>query len=315
MASSLLKHTDLELLLVPKEFSAWQRLQEDDTRSIEKKTGHTVHSRGLGELSEQSLIRWAGSKRKILPVLADFWTAKHTRYVEPFAGSAALFFHLRPAAALLGDLNQDLIDTYRVIREYPDTVHDLASRHSANARTYYRIRSWQPDTLDEIERAVRFIYLNRNCFNGIYRTNKRGNFNVPFGGKKLSQLPDVSTFRRCALLLSNAKLQACDFGTTLARTRKGDFVYIDPPYTTRSRRVFKSYGPKEFSFTDLDRLLGHLTRMHERGVDFVVSYDDCAEARELSQKWTTERISVRRHVAGFVSSRRSAKELLITNMR
>lgn len=269
----------------------------------------------MGAVPEHSLIRWAGSKRKVLPVLAEYWTTKHSRYVEPFAGSAALFFYLNPPSALLGDLNQELIDSYKEIRSFPDTVHALVAKNNVDAETYYRIRAIKPTQLTRLERAARFVYLNRHCFNGIYRTNRKGDFNVPFGGKRLSRLPNVAAFRRCALLLKNTHLQACDFGSTLARTRKGDLVYIDPPYTTQSRRVFRSYGPKEFSEEDLERLGGHLDRMHQRGVEFVVSYDDCPEARALAKKWETRRISVKRHVAGFVSSRRVAKELLITNVR
>lgn len=267
-------------------------------------------------MSEAPLLRWAGSKLKTLPILAPYWQSeKHKRYVEPFAGSAVLFFFLEPPAALISDLNAELIQCYQMIRDFPEAVYKAAATLKASPDNYYRVRKQDPVRLSDLKRAARFFYLNRHCFNGIFRTNREGQFNVPFGGSRMSPFPGVEAFRRGSLLLRQASLLACDFGRTLARTRKGDFVYLDPPYTTNTRRVFRSYGPKEFSLIDLERLNEHLERMHQREVDFVVSYADCSEARAVFKQWERRRIPVRRHVAGFASSRRVAYELLVTNTR
>ncbi|WP_129778914.1 DNA adenine methylase [Peristeroidobacter soli] len=259
------------------------------------------------------ILRWAGSKRKILPVLADFWKPSYRRYVEPFAGSAALFFKLQPEKALLGDINSALMEAYEVIRERPDDVHRAVSAIERTEREYYRVRDRSSSRLKAFGRAVRFVYLNRYCFNGIYRTNRDGHFNVPFAHKKPGVIPPIEDFRRSAALLQSAALKAGDFGEVLSAVQANDFVYVDPPYAVESRRVFREYDRREFSKRDLERLAAHLSTMDRKGAAFVVSYADCREARELFSRWSIRRIAVRRHIAGFVSARRNAIELLVTN--
>lgn len=282
-------------------------------RKTNNQNGSRVESK-IPVIEIKPFLRWAGSKRKILPQLAKFWRSDYNRYVEPFAGCAALFFKLQPTSALLGDLNGELIETYKVVRENPDNFHAALSILPKGERHYYQMRNKNPQRMDQFERAVRFVYLNRHCFNGIYRTNLKGDFNVPFGGQKPGVIPAVEEFRKCALLLERAELQAGDFGHVLRNTRKGDFVYMDPPYAVASRRIFREYGPKEFCKNDLERLSNHLHRMNKRGVHFVVSYADCIEAKEVLRSWNMKRIKVRRHVAGFVGARRIAYELLVTNI-
>jgi len=260
------------------------------------------------------ILRWAGSKRQILEALSSFWKPSFKRYVEPFAGSAALFFRTKPARALLSDLNYELIDTYEVIRNRPDDVHSAVCKIERSEEQYYRIRAQQPKRLGELGRAVRFVYLNRYCFNGIYRTNSDGHFNVPFAHNKPGSIPPIEDFRRCAVLLQNATLRCGDFGGVLSEVRQGDFVYLDPPYVVNSRRVFRQYGQREFSIRDVERLAAHLIRLDRVGASFVVSYADCSEARKLLSRWQMRRIKVRRNVAGFAAARRSAFELLVTNI-
>jgi DNA adenine methylase len=191
-------------------------------------------------------------------------------------------------------------------------VHAELEAMPTGEKYYYQLRGENPRS--KFHRAVRFIYLNRHCFNGIYRTNLNGQFNVPFGGPKPGIIPPIETFRKCAQMLDRAELHSCDFGTLLSDTREGDFVYLDPPYAVESRRVFRQYGPREFEKKDLKRLASHLRRMHSRGVRFVVSYADCAEAREFLGSWKTVRMRVRRHVSGFEAARRTAYELVATNV-
>ena len=268
----------------------------------------------LPPVSVIPVIRWAGSKRKILPQLAAYWSPHYRRYVEPFAGSCALFLRIQPEAAVLGDLNGGLIEAYEVLRENPDRLHAAVARLPGDQGFYYQLRAQDPATLSAFRRAVRFIHLNRYCFNGIFRTNRAGHFNVPFGGRRAGWVPPLTTFRQCALLFSQARLVHGDFGAVLSRTREGDFVYADPPYAVESRRVFREYGPKEFSSEGLARLARHLEAMDKRGVHFVVSYAECAEARTLFARWRRRRLRVRRHVAGFLESRRGAYELVVTNI-
>lgn len=262
-------------------------------------------------------LRWAGSKRKLLARLKQYWQPdRHERYIEPFAGSACLFFQLQPAKAILGDTNRDLIELYRVMKVDPEPLFNRLIRIPRDEDTYYRWRAKNPSAADRMTRALRFLYLNRNCFNGIYRTSADGNFNVPFGrkgGRPMGMLPREE-FMRAAQQLRCARIVAGDFSKTLGFARKGDFVYLDPPFALSSRRVFTQYGETPFDTTDVDRLAGELRRLDRIGANFLVSYADCAEARQLAAEWTATKLFVRRNVAGFCAHRRRASEWLISNL-
>jgi DNA adenine methylase len=213
----------------------------------------------------------------------------------------------------LGDKNESLIEVYRQVRDKPDRLYDRLCRIRRNEETYYRWRKKTPDELDVETRAVRFLYLNRNCFNGIFRTNTRGEFNVPFGIKPGAYFSRAD-LKLCASLLNRAEFVPGDFGVTVARVQKGDFVYLDPPFAVESRRVFRHYGASLFSTGDLLRLGECLGGIVRAGADFLVSYADCKEARVLAGQWNAVRLPVRRHIAGFSGNRRLAYEWLISNM-
>jgi DNA adenine methylase len=259
------------------------------------------------------LFRWAGSKRKQVPRLSTFWSPKFLRYVEPFAGSSCLFFSLRPKSALLGDKNHQLIETYSTVRDAPEEIFSRLQRIPRTSKRYYKLRGIDPQSLSCVDRAVRFLFLNRNCFNGIFRTNLQGKFNVPFASSRVSPYLTRAEFMATAALLKTAEIRAWDFGTTLRYVRTGDFVYLDPPYAVDSRRVFREYGSEPFDQSDLDRLRYHLGQIDARGAKFVVSYADCREARQLGGMWHCRKTRVRRHIAGFANARRIAFELLISN--
>lgn len=259
-----------------------------------------------------SILRWAGSKRRLLPRLVPYWQPSHCRYVEPFAGSACLFFELEPTTGILGDLNVDLIDTYETLRSDADGVADQLFEWKADEETYYSVRDSFERPTDSIARAARFIYLNRLCFNGLYRTNKQGHFNVPYGSRSGS-MPCREALNRTAKLLDGVQLVAGDFEGVLTQVQQGDFVYMDPPYRVASRRVFREYQPGEFSVEDLARLRQWLENLDSLGLDFVVSYADSVEGRRLGQGFTVQRVRVRRNIAGFAKHRRTAYEVLISN--
>lgn len=262
--------------------------------------------------SRRSFLRWAGSKKKLVPRLKKFWNEKFERYVEPFAGSACLFFALSPQAAILGDSNLELINVYEVLRESPDRMYRRLVRIPRDSASYYRWRAKDPLKLDPETRALRFVYLNHNCFNGIYRTNANGQFNVPFG-TKLSTYLSREEFTGCANALKAAKFVSGDFQDTLKEVRRGDFVYLDPPYAVTSRRLFCQYGKRPFDINDVERLSGELDRLHKLGATFVVSYADCKQARMLARSWTSHKTLVQRHVAGFSKHRTRSFEWIISN--
>jgi DNA adenine methylase len=258
-----------------------------------------------------AFLRWAGSKKQLLPILQEYWVPTHKRYVEPFAGSACLFFRIGPSKSMLGDLNAALIKMYRCLKSEPEAVIDALFDLPKGRRHYQQIRSMDATDMSDAGRAARFIYLNRFCFNGLYRTNKLGNFNVPYGGGKSGSLPSRELLRACSASLRRTILLDGDFGDTLARVVAGDFVYLDPPFSVAARRTFNEYNAAVFASADVKRLREWMHVLVSRGASFVVSYAESEEGRFLARGFATRRVTVKRHIAGSFTNRVKSRELLI----
>jgi DNA adenine methylase len=255
------------------------------------------------------VLRWAGSKRRLLPTLMDLVPANE-RYVEPFAGSAALFFALRPGNALLGDFNLELVTALRALKAHPRQLHRAVVALGGDSATYYDVRDcWDPSTPFEV--ATRFVYLNRHCFNGIYRTNRAGKFNVPCG-RSQGAVPSEAAFYRCSYALRAAQIECWDFRDTLGTARAGDFVYVDPPYSSM-RSTYGEYGYGSFSEADLADLVALLQQADRAGAKVVVSYTDDTELAAQLPEWLCSSVSIRKTVAGSPSHRVSRDELLLSN--
>lgn len=265
------------------------------------------------KLTGNAFLRWAGSKRKLLPRLLDSLPEHFDRYVEPFAGSACLFFALRPSQAVLGDINKELVNTYVEVRDRVEEVIERLTHLCRGENHYYRMRAVNPDSLPGPDRAARFIYLNRLCFNGLYRTNLQGQFNVPYGGERSGRIPSAQFLRECALALCGTSLMASSFEETLSIVRKGDFVYLDPPYCIDSRRVFNEYSNANFGSEQLLSLRSHLERLDHMGVPFLVSYGHSREAMTLASGFNCRHAVVQRQIAGFAAARKKSREIVITN--
>jgi len=258
------------------------------------------------------ILRWAGSKRKLIPKLLTSAPTNYKRYFEPFAGSACFMFALRPNPAILNDINPHLIESYEVLRHHPRKLSRAVHALPKTEREYYRQRSRDVSKLGEFERAIRFIYLNRHCFNGVYRTNRNGDFNVP-RGKRTGNIPEEAKFYRCAIALRSVELRSMDFVECLADVKGGDFVYLDPPYSTSDRARYGEYGYASFQPIDVPRLVNTLTDLDNLGAHFLLSYAGGAEVERAFRPWSCEKIKVRRHVAGFAGHRGSVSELLVSN--
>jgi DNA adenine methylase len=263
--------------------------------------------------SIKPFLRWAGSKRQLLPVLSSYWSDDFEGYLEPFLGSGSLFFHLHPKRAILGDINSDLIATYEQVKDNLEEVLCELSRMPRDESEYYRVRFMGTSSLTTPQRAARFIYLNHFAFNGLYRTNRRGKFNVPYGGEKSGNFPNRELLAACGRALQGTLLIAGDFEVVLSQARAGDFVYLDPPYSVKARRVFNEYDPSSFGTHDLERLRHWLDKLTKDGVEFLMNYATCAEAELLMDGHTAREVKVRRNIAGFSRSRRIAGEWLISN--
>lgn len=218
-------------------------------------------------------LKWPGGKRwaasKIAALVKTYLSGK---YYEPFLGGAAVFFHLRPEQAILGDINADLVNVYRVVRDRPDEVQSALRQLSVSKYRYDSFRSSMPRS--QIDRAVRFLYLNRTCFGGIYRLNKSGLFNVPYGGGQRTPriLWKTDLLANASTALGDAELFTEDFGTALKKAGKGDVVYCDPAYTVaHDNNAFVRYNESNFSWEDQVRLAKLAHSAVARGAVVIVS--------------------------------------------
>lgn len=256
-------------------------------------------------------IKWAGGKRWLLDeacfALPDFTG----RYIEPFLGGGAVFFHLRPAAAILSDVNSRLIATYRAIRDewqlVQSSLGDFQAQHSKEFYYAERKRQYEASHL----RAAQFLYLNRTCFNGLYRENLKGEFNVPIGTKTQVILPD-DDFERASRLLAAAELKVSDFEAVVAEADDGDLVFVDPPYTTAHNcNGFLKYNQTIFTWDDQKRLKSAISGAKARGARVVLTNADHESIRNLYEGLGTPQVVSRRSViAGSASSRRVTTEAL-----
>ncbi len=214
-------------------------------------------------------LKWAGGKRWFVSHHSELLPKNFDRYIEPFLGSGAVFFYLRPHKALLGDLNQDLIATYQAIKNDWRLVYRYLREHHSNHSKdyYYKVRSFHPKSIYTL--AARLIYLNRTCWNGLYRVNQQGAFNVPIGTRS-SVIFEDDNFDMISDALQSAELGACDFEQLIEQAKDGDCVFVDPPYTVRhNHNAFVKYNETLFSWFDQERLCNALIRAKDRGATII----------------------------------------------
>ncbi len=260
------------------------------------------------------ILRWAGSKKTVLHNLESCIPESYKRYVELFAGSACLFFRLRPEEAIIADNNHALINFYKTFAKQPKEIIAKFQSFDRDKDLYYSIRERISYEDDPIIKASYFLFLNRNCFNGIYRTNSSGKFNVPFSSNGVARYPSREELLIGARLLSKAKLKCGDFFEIAENVvQADDFVYLDPPYYVPDTRIFKEYSEKSFALEDFERLSSLLSLIDKRGAMFMLSYPDCKIARQVAASWNRTRFRTRRIIASNASARRGVYELLITN--
>lgn len=257
------------------------------------------------------LLKWAGGKRWFAQNHADLIPSKFNRYIEPFLGSAALFFHLQPRQAILADTNQELIDTYTAIRDFPiETKNQLKAHHRLHSKEYYyKIRSSKPRTPHT--KAARFIYLNRTCWNGLYRVNLNGQFNVPIG-TKTNVVLETDDFESTAKILQNAEFYSRDFEGIIDDAKKGDLVFADPPYTVKhNTNGFVKYNEHLFAWDDQIRLRDTLFRAKNRGVQILATNAAHDSLRKLYKGYFDFEEQSRRSTIASESWRRGTYDELI----
>jgi DNA adenine methylase len=257
-------------------------------------------------------LKWAGGKRWLVsrgfPLPVAF-----NRLIEPFAGSAAIFFSLRPGQAVLADVNEELVNLYRVMRDYPAELRNLLRRYQRDHSRdhYYTVR--KQVITDDIGRAARMLYLNRTCWNGLYRVNRMGQFNVPIG-TKTTVLLDNEDFQVYAHALREVDILCQDFEITIDSCRRGDFLFVDPPYTVKHNiNGFVKYNETIFGWDDQVRLAAALRRAGSRGASVLVTNADHESLRELYQDdFTYTSVARQSILAGSAAHRGGTTEALFT---
>jgi DNA adenine methylase len=269
-------------------------------------------------------VKAAGGKTKlaskILAHVPDFGA-----YHEPFLGGGAIFLAVAKARrvvrsslsyarpwAFLGDANEELMNAYGVVKQSAQKLGERLAQFKHSKDDYYVVRAKEES--DPLERAARFIYLNKTCFNGLYRVNSAGKFNVPFGKFKNPKFAEPLLLLAWQEILQGADLHSKDFGDSIAAAAPGDFIYCDPPYLPRSKSAeFTSYTAAGFSLKDHERLADTLDSASKRGVKFLCSQGDSDAIRSLYKSFSIESVSVRHSVAARGAARLKVAEVLIAN--
>lgn len=275
------------------------------------------------KVTAHPFVKWAGGKAQLLPALAEILPQKIGTYYEPFLGGGAVFFALaaqgRFEAAALNDSNQELMDCYKIVRDFPDElIANLKERTETYkgdpAAVYDTWRRTDPKTLDPVSRAARLIALNKTGFNGLYRVNKKGEFNVPIGRYDNPKICDETNLRACAELLNRVPntLLSTDFVNALEGAEPGDVVYFDPPYIPLSATAnFSSYTPDGFSLDDHHRLAAMFKNLVERGVAVVLSNSETEITRALYAGFEIHPVQAKRHINSKGDKRGAISELII----
>lgn len=265
------------------------------------------------------LLKWTGSKLQIKGRIADLLGPVDGRYHEPFVGGASVFLELRRTRpcfqASLSDANARLIRTYRGVRDAVGDVVRLLRDMPYERAFYLRTRALDPDGMNDADLAAWTIYLNKTGFNGLYRVNKAGRFNVPFGRYDNPTVCDEPNLAACSEALTHVDLDVLDFGAALDRVENGDTVYLDPPYVPLSATAnFRGYTSDGFAHADQVRLRDAAARCGMRGVRVVLSNSDCSAVRKLysaQEGFRVHEIEVRRSMSCRAETRGKYGELLI----
>lgn len=265
-------------------------------------------------------LKWAGGKSRLIGKYAPYLPQRDEirRYYEPFIGSAALYFHLQPHEAQLSDMNWKLVETYRVVRDQVEALIEALQPHRNEKAYYYRIRSQKPGELTPVQRAARLIYMNKTCYNGLYRENQKGEFNVPFGRYKRPKICDRERLHAASRALQGVELCDVDFAEAIGDAGKGDFVYFDPPYVPlNATSRFTSYSRYGFDEDDHRRLAHSFHDLTARGCHVMLSNSSAPLVYELYEGhgYRIKPVQARRNINSKAHKRGPVKELLIMNYR
>lgn len=267
-------------------------------------------------------LKWAGGKLQLIEQFENLFPSDFCNYYEPFIGSGAVFFYLKskskPNKVILSDTNEELINCFAVVRDKPSELIEVLLNHRKrhSKQYYYEVRDLESERLDSVSRAARMIYLNKTCFNGLYRVNSKGEFNVPFGDYKNPSIFNRNTLYRASQMLQDAALRVMTFDKVLDFAGKDDFVYFDPPYIPLSKTSsFTRYSKSEFSIKEQNQLSEVFRALDSMGCFVMLSNSDHSLIRELYRDYDKNIVVVRakRKINSVGSKRGAINEIVVTN--
>lgn len=280
------------------------------------KRGRSQRRNGDGSARPVPFLKWAGGKRQLLAQFGPYFPEAGTygKYLEPFVGGGAVFFHLLPEVAILSDTNGDLMECYEVIREDVEGVIRELRKGKNEKEFFYAMRAKNPRRLGPVKRVARTIYLNKTCYNGLYRVNRKGEFNVPFGKYKNPTICDEVNLREVSEALRGVELKVRPFEAVVDDAEEGDLVYLDPPYQPLSvTSSFTGYTKDAFGEADQRRLAEVFRELDGMGCWVMLSNSDASLIRELYRGYRIERVMATRAINSRRDRRGKIPEVLVLN--
>jgi len=260
-------------------------------------------------------LKWAGGKSQHLKEMSKYFPRSFDRYVEPFLGSGSVFFFLKPSKAFLSDSNSELINTFQMVKDRPEQVINKLLQHENTKMHFLITRQLKPVYLESVERAARFIFLNKTCFNGLYRVNSKNEFNTPFGDYDNPNFCDETTIRVCSKILNNSEteIRSIYFEQVLFNVQENDFVYLDPPYYQFENSKFTNYTRKGFGQIDHEKLAQCFEALSKKNVKLLLSNSDCEWVRNRYKNFEIIELKGKRSINAKGNGRGRVSELLIKN--
>lgn len=258
------------------------------------------------QLKPRPILKWAGGKTQLLSELRSRLPVNYGKYIEPFFGGGALFFDLEPSRSVISDINPELINLYKTVSCNVEELIAELHQHKNDEEHFYQIRALDWTKLSPVEAAARTMYLNRTCYNGLYRVNKSGAFNVPFGRYKNPRIIDETNLRNTAIALSKTQIVLGTYKQTLAtHAEPGDLVFLDPPYLPISEYSdFKRYNREQFHETDHRELATEVHRLHDIGCYVLLTNSNHPLVHDLYKDFQIDVIQTRRHINSRANSRK-----------
>jgi DNA adenine methylase len=258
------------------------------------------------------ILKWAGGKRQLIPEILKLIPKNYNNYIEPFIGGGALFFYLAKNNSIINDSNKDIINLYKEVSKNPNSIIDELKKYKNDSDFFYQMRKNIPE--NKLKSACRTIYLNRTCFNGLYRVNKKGEFNVPYGNYKKVSFVDEENFVRASNLLKKTKILNKDYKYVLDKyAKKNDLIFLDPPYLPISKfSDFKRYTKEQFYLNDHIELGQYFKKLDKMGCHIILTNSNTEITNEVFKDFTIKIVNTKRNINSNGSNRKG-EDIIVTN--